>query len=123
MLERWNSHDIDGLLAVCHPGVRFRSLVAAVEGSKEHRGHEEVRQWWDEVETIFSDRRMECDAIWTQGEWVVFDGTGIGTGRASLAEVRWPFRGVARASDGKLTEVRLFAEPDEADVYMGDDNR
>jgi ketosteroid isomerase-like protein len=121
MLDAWNRHDIDGLLTVLHPGVRYRSLIGALEGSKEHRGHEGVRQWWAEVQDIFADRRLDYERIFTKGEWVVFDGVGVGTGRASEAEVRWPFRGVARTAGGLLTEVRLFADEAEADEYMGDD--
>ena len=119
-LEAWNRHDVDGLLALCHKGVRFRSLIGAVEGSKAHRGHQGVRRWWAEAEEVFEGRRMEVDAISTRGEWVVFTGVGVGTGRASGAEVRWPFMGVARLADGLLSELRLFADTDEAEAFLGD---
>ncbi len=119
-LDAWNRHDLDALLEVCHPGIRFRSLIGAMEGSKAHRGHEGVRRWWSEAQEVFADRRLECDRIWSHGEWTVFDGAGYGTGRASQAEVRWPFTGVARASDGLLTEWRLFADREDAEAFIGD---
>jgi ketosteroid isomerase-like protein len=119
-LEAWNRHDVEGLLALCHPGVRFRSLIGAVEGSKAHRGHEGVRRWWAEAEEVFDNRRMKVDEIATRGEWVVFTGVGLGTGRASGAEVRWPFVGVARLGHGLLSEWRLFSDPAEAEAFLGD---
>ena len=119
-LEAWNRHDVDALLALCHRGIRFRSLIGAVEGSKAHRGHEGVRRWWAEAEEVFEGRRMEVEEITTRGEWVVCTGVGIGTGRASGAEVRWPFVGAARLADGLLSEWRLFADPGEAEAFLGD---
>lgn len=119
-LEAWNRHDLEGLVALCHRGVRFRSLIGAVEGSKAHRGHEGVRRWWAEAEEAFEGRRMEVDEITTRGEWVVFTGVGLGTGRASGAEVRWPFVGVARLADGLLSDWRLFYDPGKAEAFLGD---
>ena len=119
-LEAWNRHDLEALLALCHPGVRFRSLIGAVEGSKAHRGHEGVRRWWVEAEEVFEGRRLQVDEVGTRGDWVVFTGVGIGTGRASRAEVRWPFVGVARLADGLLSDWRLFTDPDEAEAFLGD---
>jgi ketosteroid isomerase-like protein len=41
-------HDLDGFLALVHPEIEFRSLVAEAEGQA-LRGHEGVREWWDSV--------------------------------------------------------------------------
>jgi ketosteroid isomerase-like protein len=119
-LEAWDRHDLEALVGLCHPGVRFRSLIGVVEGSKAHRGHEGVRRWWAEAEEAFNDRRMDVEAITTRGEWVVFSGVGLGTGRVSGAEVRWPFVGVARLADGLLSEWRLFPDAAEAEAFLGD---
>jgi ketosteroid isomerase-like protein len=40
--------DIDGFLALAHPEIEFRSLIAEAEGRTYH-GHEGVREWWDAV--------------------------------------------------------------------------
>ena len=91
-----------------------------VEGSKEHRGHEGIRRWWAEAEAVFEGRSLEVDEITTRGEWVVFSGVGGGRGRASGADVRWPFVGVACMRDGLLSEWRLFGDQEEADAFLGD---
>jgi ketosteroid isomerase-like protein len=63
--------DLDGFLALAHPGIEFRSLIAEAEGGT-YRGHDGVREWWSTViqslavrpgpETIesFRDRGITC---------------------------------------------------------------
>ena len=119
-LAAWNGGDLEALVALCHRGVRFRSLIGALEGSKAHRGHEGVRGWWAEAEQAFEGRRMEVAEITARGDWVVFTGVGLGTGRTSGAQVQWPFVGVARVADGLLSEWRLFPSQAEADAFLGD---
>ncbi len=40
--------DFDAFLALAHPEIEFRSLIAEAEG-RTFRGHEGVREWWDSV--------------------------------------------------------------------------
>ena len=42
------SKDLDAFLALAHPEIEFRSLIAEAEG-KTYHGHEGVREWWDAV--------------------------------------------------------------------------
>lgn len=42
------SDDLDAFLAVAHPQIEFRSLIAEAEG-RTFRGHEGVREWWNTV--------------------------------------------------------------------------
>jgi len=43
-----NRDDLDAFLALAHPEIEFRSLIAEAEGRTYH-GHDGVREWWDEV--------------------------------------------------------------------------
>ena len=43
-----NRRDLDAFLAVTHPEVEFRSLIAEAEG-RDYRGHSGVREWWESV--------------------------------------------------------------------------
>jgi ketosteroid isomerase-like protein len=119
-LDAWNRGDIDGLVALCHPGIRFRSLIAAAEGDKAHRGHQGVRDWWGQVEEVFAERRMEVDEIRSRGRWTVVTGCGYGKGRASGADVRWPFVSVVEPVDGLLSTWRFFTDAGEAEAFMGE---
>jgi ketosteroid isomerase-like protein len=40
--------DLDGFLALAHPEIQFRSLIAEAEGGF-YRGHDGVREWWATV--------------------------------------------------------------------------
>jgi ketosteroid isomerase-like protein len=40
--------DLGAFLALAHPEIEFRSLIAEAEG-RTFRGHEGVRAWWDSV--------------------------------------------------------------------------
>ncbi len=40
--------DLDAFLALAHPAIEFRSLIAEAEGQT-FRGHNGVREWWDSV--------------------------------------------------------------------------
>ena len=40
--------DLDAFLALSHPEIEFRSLIAEADGGA-YRGHEGVREWWERV--------------------------------------------------------------------------
>lgn len=43
-----SSDDLDAFLALAHPQIEFRSLIAEAEG-RTYQGHDGVRDWWDSV--------------------------------------------------------------------------
>jgi ketosteroid isomerase-like protein len=47
--------DLEAFLALSHPEIEFRSLIAEAEGQTFH-GHEGVREWWDAVIRALSVR-------------------------------------------------------------------
>jgi ketosteroid isomerase-like protein len=47
--------DLDAFLALAHPEIEFRSLIAEAEG-RTFRGHDGVREWWDSVIQSFGTR-------------------------------------------------------------------
>jgi ketosteroid isomerase-like protein len=40
--------DLDAFLALAHPEIKFRSLIAEAEG-RTFEGHDGVREWWESV--------------------------------------------------------------------------
>src|SRR5919198_3325847 len=46
--EAVDRDDLDAFLALAHPKIEFRSLIAEAEG-RTYQGHEGVREWWDTV--------------------------------------------------------------------------
>jgi ketosteroid isomerase-like protein len=47
--------DLDAFLALAHPEIEFRSLIAEAEG-RTFQGHDGVREWWDSVIQAFAIR-------------------------------------------------------------------
>lgn len=78
-----------------------------------------LRDWWDQVQEVFTDRRMEVSEIRTQGRWTVVTGVGHGRGRASGADVEWPYVSVVLPVDGLLSDWRFFTDPAEAEAFVG----
>ena len=50
--------DLDAFLALVHPEIEFRSLIAEADGRSYH-GHNGVREWWDSVFQSLGGLRFE----------------------------------------------------------------
>ena len=57
-----NRRDLDGYLALVHPEVEFRSLIAEAEG-RDYRGHAGVREWWESVIESLGGMHSEIEHI------------------------------------------------------------
>ena len=119
IVEAWNRHDVEGLLAVCHPAIEFMPLIAHADGGMPMRGHEGVRQWWRDVEEVFEGRRVEVHERREQNGWTVLCGVGHNTGRESRADVDWPFAQVLRFRSGLVIHWRFFGSEEEAEEFIG----
>jgi ketosteroid isomerase-like protein len=62
--EAVNRRDLDALLALVHPEVEFRSLIAEAEG-QDYRGHAGVREWWESVIQSLGGMHSEIERIQT----------------------------------------------------------
>ncbi len=62
--------DLNGLLSLTDPEVEFHSLIAESEG-RTYRGHDGVREWWEEVKGSLGGLRFEAEAIRSEGDWAV----------------------------------------------------
>ena len=56
-----SDRDLNAFLALAHPEIEFRSLIAEAEGQTFH-GHEGVREWWESV-ILSLDVRPGAEAI------------------------------------------------------------
>jgi ketosteroid isomerase-like protein len=65
-----NRRDLDALLALVHPRVEFRSLIAESEG-RDYRGHAGVREWWESVIQSLGGMHSEIEHI------EAFDDVGV----------------------------------------------
>ena len=65
-----NRSDLSGLLSLTDSEVEFHSLIAEAEGQT-YRGHDGVREWWEQVKGSLGGLRFEAEAIRSEGEWAV----------------------------------------------------
>jgi ketosteroid isomerase-like protein len=68
--ETLDRRDLDAFLALIHPEVEFRSLIAESEGQA-YRGHDGARAWWTEVLGSMGGLRWEREQIDTFRDWGV----------------------------------------------------
>ena len=68
-----NHGDLEVFLANVHPEVEFTSLIAEAEGQT-FRGHDGVRQWWQEVVLPLGGLHGEPEEIPDLGDTVVARG-------------------------------------------------
>ena len=111
-----NRRDLDGLLALVHPDVEFRSLIAEAEG-REYRGHAGVREWWESVIHSLGGMHSEIEQIET------FEDGGVQrvrlTGEVEGVELSQQVWGAFRIRDGLLVWWGFFRTEAEAREAVG----
>ena len=65
-----NRSDLSGLLSLTDSEVEFHSLIAEAEGQT-YRGHDGVREWWEQVKGSLGGLRFEAEefAARASGPW------------------------------------------------------
>src|SRR4051794_13502925 len=110
--EAFRRRDLEAFVDFMDPEVEFVSLVLEVEGT--YRGHDGIRQWWDDILAVFPDWQPRVEDARKVGERVVLrvlaEGAGTGSG-IDLDRVIWQ---VAEVSDGRMKSWRFFRTEDEA---------
>ena len=91
-------NDLQGFLSVTAPEVEFHSLIAESEGTT-YRGHDGIRDWWEQVKGALGGLRFEAEAIRVEGDWAVVK--VLVTGRIGDATVPQRMWQAVRARSGK----------------------
>src|SRR5262245_66065099 len=107
--------DLDAFLAIVDEDVEFISLVGEVDGGR-YRGHEGVRQWWEQVSSSLGNLRYEQEEMRDLGAGGVLTKPLV-TGTVSEVEVQQTMWHVVSVPDGKAvwwgafrTEAEALAE-------------
>ena len=91
-------NDLQGFLSITAPEVEFHSLIAESEGTT-YRGHDGIRDWWEQVKGALGGLRFEAEAIRVEGEWAVVK--VLVTGRIGDVTVPQRMWQAVRARNGK----------------------
>jgi uncharacterized protein len=114
MLKAWSSGDLDAARASLHPEIKWHDPPQQVGGGHVYRGlagvGESMRNWvgtWDEW-------RYEPRELLDAGETVLAVGSQFGRGKGSKVEVSSDLFHLWTVREGKVVEMRMFLDRDEA---------
>jgi ketosteroid isomerase-like protein len=111
--ERFNEGDVDGVVELCSPRIRFQD-VPEIPGSRLYEGPEQVREWAEGVRDISEDLRFTFWEVEERGDAVLAETSADMTGARSGAEVGWRFWTVWRVREGLITYHHGYSEREAA---------
>jgi ketosteroid isomerase-like protein len=111
-IEAWNRRDIEGVLRLMDPEVRFEHRLAALQGS--FVGVDGVRGWFADLAEHFDAWHVHCPEIRDLGDRVLGLGTVRATGTESGIETELPYTVVASYRDGLCTAFVDYGNRDKA---------
>ncbi len=112
MAEAFNTRDWDAFVAMVDEEVEVESRLVAMEGP--YRGHDGLRQWWDDFLGAFPDYTIEIAEIRDLGDVTLGHIRGGGHGAGSATPLIDPFWQPVRWRDGKVVWWRNCATEEEA---------
>jgi hypothetical protein len=97
-LEAFNKHDIPALMASCADDVVFSEAASPVD----RVGKKAVEKSHQELFKAFSDVKLEIAKSWAAGDYLVFEGSFVGTNDGPM-----PSAGIKKAT-GKRVSARFL---------------
>ena len=107
-IEAMNRRDIEGVLRLMDPKIRFEHRLAALEGN--FVGIDGVRGWFADLLENFDAWQIHCPDIRDLGDRVLALGTIKATGTESGVETELPITVVARFKDERITHFTDFGD-------------
>ena len=111
--------ELDVLIDLSDPDVRWRSFFAALLETGEYQGHEELQQYLRDIHEAFEIIRPEVADTLDAGDVVIGVGDIKYRGRGSGVETESPAGWVFKFRDGKVVEFRAFRDPEQALERVG----
>jgi ketosteroid isomerase-like protein len=117
-VDAWNAGDLDRALDRIHPDIVWINSGAIPDLKVEYRGHEGVRDFWEDWRSVWQEIVVEPERIVDLGDRVLvlarFDGIARGDVRVSSH-----FGQVYELADGKIARFRSFTDWAEAVRSVG----
>ncbi len=111
--DMWNRGDYDAWVECFAEDCSFWPLRAQLEGQP-YRGHDGLRRFIDDLTEEWAEVRFALDEIRDLGDDVVLLSRFQARGRASGAELDVPIGVVGKVRQGRITESRMYSDPDAA---------
>jgi ketosteroid isomerase-like protein len=112
--EAIGNRDIDALLRLYEPNAVFRPLTGTQVETGGYRGHEGIRAYFEEVDTVWDQMLPHADDLRSHGDLVVVVGGCVVRGRESGAETDRAMAWVFRVRNGRVASHRAFSNAEEA---------
>jgi uncharacterized protein len=106
--------DLDALLDLYDPEIEFEPLTGTRVETGGYRGHQGVRQYFEEANEVWDEVRPVAGEITTTADEVVVFGHCSIRGKASEIETDSPCSWVITLRDGKITRHRVYRTNSEA---------
>jgi uncharacterized protein len=114
-VDAYNRRDPEAFVSRCEPDCDwYPFLRSRVEGETGYRGHDGIREWFRDIDSMFSEMRAEVRDIRDLGDRVLGLGTLRGRGRESGAEVSSPIGWLIEVREGMLRRGWAYASHEEA---------
>jgi ketosteroid isomerase-like protein len=111
----YNRRDPEEFVALCEPDCEWHPFLSSlVEGTTGYRGHDGIRAWFRDIDSMFSEMRADVGEIRDLGNRVLGLGTIRARGRESGAEVSSPVGWLIEVREGKLRRGWAHASHEEA---------
>ena len=115
----FNGRDLTTFLDLLAPDVEWVPLLAVLEG-RAYRGHEEVRQWIEDLATDWEFFEVYYDELHDHGDQVLALGGWRGRGRVSGVELGdQPATWLLSLEGGKIARLQTFTDRAEALAAVG----
>ena len=111
--DAFNGRNVDALIALCDPEVEYFSTLVELEGGP-WRGHDGVRDWWENLLRVFPDFRTEVDEVRDLGDVTVARVRLRGHGMQSEALTHGTQWQVTEWRNRKAIRIRAFTSEAEA---------
>jgi ketosteroid isomerase-like protein len=117
-VSRW---DLDGVLALAHPQVEYRSAIQqAMEGEGSvFRGPAGIRRWFGELQDLYEYLESEVQEVHDFGERVVIVFVVSGRGAGSGIVLEQPLAQVVTVRQGQIVSVHDYFSREEALAAVG----
>jgi ketosteroid isomerase-like protein len=112
--EAIGNRDVDALLRLYEPNAEFRPLTGTQVESGGYHGHEGIRAYFEEVDTVWDQMLPHADDLRSHGDLVVVAGGCMVRGRESGAETDRAMAWVFRVRDGRVASHQAFSSTEEA---------
>ena len=114
-VDAYNGRDPEAFVARCETDCEWHPFLSSqVEGTSGYRGHDGIRAWFGDIDSMFSEMRAEVREVRDLGDRVLGLGTIRARGRESGAEVSSPIGWLIEVRGGKLCRGWAYASHEEA---------